>query len=172
MRDLDHLKDLLTHCAWADAIVIRCWEQAPDREDRELRERLTHSTGTREMFLKEFRGEDDLPWEQILKGEVKPPWHDKPLPDFATLKTWTRSIHDQLGSFAASLDDAASQRLVRIPWFPGCEIPVAEAMVQVAMHTQHHRGQFMTRLKQTGGTPVNVDYIIWLWKGRPVAVWE
>ena len=46
----------------------------------------------------------------------------------------------------------ALSRTVRIPWFPDppCIITIAEAMVQVAMHSQHHRGQCMTRLKDFG----------------------
>ena len=54
-------------------------------------------------------------------------------------------------------------------WFPDppCIITVAEALVQVAMHSQHHRGQLMTRLKDFGGEPKNVDWIIWLWKQKP-----
>jgi hypothetical protein len=39
---------------------------------------------------------------------------------------------------------------------------IAEALVQVARHTQHHRGQCMNRLKDSGGEPKNVDWIIWL----------
>ena len=49
---------------------------------------------------------------------------------------------------------------------------MAEALVQVAMHTQHHRGRLMTRLKDFGGEPKNVDWIIWLWKGKPTGRWE
>jgi hypothetical protein len=63
---------------------------------------------------------------------------------------------------------------VRVPWFPEppCVITVAEALVQVALHTQHHRGQCMTRLKDFGGEPKNVDWIIWLWKQKPQARWD
>ena len=63
---------------------------------------------------------------------------------------------------------------VRIPWFPDppCVIAVSEALVQVAMHSQHHRGQCMTRLKDFGGEPKNVDWIIWLWKQKPAARWD
>jgi uncharacterized damage-inducible protein DinB len=50
-------------------------------------------------------------------------------------------------------------------------VSVADGIVQVAMHTQHHRGQLMTRLKDFGGEPANVDYVIWLWKGKPAADW-
>jgi uncharacterized damage-inducible protein DinB len=51
-------------------------------------------------------------------------------------------------------------------------VTVAEALTQVAMHTQHHRGQLMTRLKALGGQPQNVDYIIWAWKNRPEGRWD
>jgi uncharacterized damage-inducible protein DinB len=30
------------------------------------------------------------------------------------------------------------------------------------LHTQHHRAQTMTRLKQQGGKSVTVDYIVWI----------
>jgi len=139
-----------------------------------LRERLAHSAGTQDFFLKTLKGEMDLPWAKILKGEVRPPWLDKPLPSFGMLKDWTRDNHAQLKLFVEGLDEATSQREVRIPWFPEppCVVSLTEALVQVAMHTQHHRGQAMTRVKQIGGKPVNVDYLIWLWKNRPEARWD
>ncbi len=63
---------------------------------------------------------------------------------------------------------------MRIPWFPDppCIVTVAEALVQVAMHSQHHRGQCMTRLKDLGGEPKDVDWIIWLWKQKPEGRWN
>jgi hypothetical protein len=30
----------------------------------------------------------------------------------------------------------------------------------------------MTRLRDLGGRPRNVDFIIWAWKDRPAAQWE
>ena len=61
--------------------------------------------------------------------------------------------HAGLHDFAAGLTPEELARTVRIPWFPDppCVITVAEAMVQLAMHSQHHRGQCMTRLKDLGG---------------------
>ena len=116
----------------------------------------------------------DLPWDRILKGEVKPPWADQPLPTFEELLRDTRANHANFSAFAVALSETELQRPVTIPWFPDppCVVTVGEALVQVAMHTQHHRGQVMTRLKQSGGKPHNVDYLIWLWKGRPAAAWD
>jgi uncharacterized damage-inducible protein DinB len=138
-----------------------------------VRERVAHSTGTQELFIQTFRGDEPLPWAKIFTGEVKPPWADRPLPTYEALRDWTRGNHEQLRVFAESLDDGALSRMVTIPWIPDppCVITVADALTQVAMHTQHHRGQNITRLKQTGTQPKNVDYILWLWKGKPSASW-
>lgn len=170
---LSHVRDLLTHCAWADAVFFHAWSKG-DREDKEIRERLNHSSGTQALFLQTLRGEDDIPWPAILRGEVKPPWADKPLPVFDDLKAGSQITHEEFGNLKNSLDDASLARSVTIPWFPDppCIVSVAEALVQMAMHTQHHRGQNLSRLKAIGGKSVNVDFIIWLWKGRPVPRWE
>jgi len=42
----------------------------------------------------------------------------------------------------------------------------------VALHSLYHRGQVNARLREVGGTPPLVDYIAWLWFGRPAAEWK
>ena len=44
--------------------------------------------------------------------------------------------------------------------------------LHVAAHTTHHRGQVMTRLRELGGAPPLVDYVIWVWWGSPAAAWD
>ena len=92
---------------------------------------------------------------------------------FDDLKSLTLANHEKLAATLASWDEAALNHKVVIPWFPDppCILTSAEALMQAVMHTQHHRGQCMTRLKDKGGKNSNVDYIIWLWKGRPPARW-
>ena len=110
----------------------------------------------------------------ILRGEPFQVPADGPPPSFADLQARAVASHAGLRDFAAALDQEACARTVRIPWFPDppCVVTVGEALVQVAMHTQHHRGQCMTRLKDFGGEPKNVDWIIWLWKQKPQARWS
>ena len=158
---LAFLRDLLAHAEWANAVFFHAWAKSPGRDHEEMRRRVGHVVGVQEAFLNMLRGE---PFG-------RPP--DGPPPGFDELRIWAERSHASLRSFADSLDEAALARTVHIPWFPDppCVITVAEAMVQVAMHTQHHRGQLMTRLKDHGGEPRNVDWIIWLWKGKPVGRW-
>ncbi len=159
---LPFLRDLMEHAAWANAVFFHAWGQSPARDHEELRRRVGHLVGVQQGFLSVFRGE----------APGGPP--AGPTPSFENLKTRAETCHAGLRDFAASLQPEALARTVQIPWFqdPPCIITVAEAMVQVAMHSQHHRGQCMTRLKDFGGEPKNVDWIIWLWKQKPEARWR
>jgi uncharacterized damage-inducible protein DinB len=48
---------------------------------------------------------------------------------------------------------------------------MAETARQVAMHSMHHRGQVNARLRELGAEPPLVDYIAWIWRGRPEPMW-
>jgi uncharacterized damage-inducible protein DinB len=159
---LPFLRDLVAHAEWANAVFFHAWAKSPARDHEELRQRVAHILGVQQGFLSVFRGE----------APGGPP--SGPPPSFEELKTRAVTGHAALREFAATLEPEALSRTVRIPWFPDppCVITLAEALVQVALHTQHHRGQCMTRLKDFGGDPKNVDWIIWLWKQRPQARWS
>jgi uncharacterized damage-inducible protein DinB len=159
---LNHLRDLMAHCEWANAVFFHTWGKSPARDHEEMRRRVRHVVGVQDGFLSVLRGE-----QPVWSPEV-------PIPAFDELRTQALASHAGLRSFTGALDTASLAHQVRIPWFPEppCVITSAEALVQAAMHTQHHRGQFMTRLKDFGGEPKNVDWIIWLWKGRPEPRWS
>ena len=159
---LTFLRDLMAHAEWANAVFFHIWGQSPARDHEELRRRVGHIIGVQQGFL------------AILRRETPGGPPDGPPPSFEDLKSRAATCHADLRDFAGTLEEAALARKVRVPWFPDppCEITVAEALVQVAMHTQHHRGQCMTRLKDFGGEPKNVDWIIWLWKQKPAARWD
>jgi uncharacterized damage-inducible protein DinB len=156
------LRDLMAHAEWANAVFFHAWDRSPARDHEELRRRLDHLIGVQVGFL------------NILRGEEHGGPKEGPPRTFDELKARAQTCHAGLNDFAASLDSEALSRTVRIPWFPDppCIVTVSEAMVQVAMHSQHHRGQCMTRLKDFGGEPKNVDWIIWLWKQKPAARWS
>jgi uncharacterized damage-inducible protein DinB len=159
---LTFLRDLMAHAEWANAVFFHAWGKSPARDHEELRRRLEHIIGVQQGFLSVFHGEPP----------GGPP--NGPPSSFDQLNAWAEKCHAGLRDFTANLQPEGLSRTVRIPWFPDppCIITVAEALVQVAMHTQHHRGQCMTRLKDFGGEPKNVDWIIWLWKQKPHARWN
>jgi uncharacterized damage-inducible protein DinB len=154
------MKDLLSHQAWADARFFKAWEASGALEDADLLTRTNHMVATQEAFL------------QVLKGEaVVPP--EPAQSDFATLKARCEANHQVFQALGRGLDEGALARIVRVPWFPEppCLISVSEALLQACLHTQHHRGQCMARIRALGAAPMNVDYIIWLWKQKPAVRW-
>ncbi|MBL8232675.1 MAG: hypothetical protein JNL98_29525 [Bryobacterales bacterium] len=48
----------------------------------------------------------------------------------------------------------------------GLNPSLAEAWMQVVMHSQNHRGQCLTRLRELGAKPPTLDYILWLKRQR------
>jgi uncharacterized damage-inducible protein DinB len=159
---LDFLRNLLAHAEWANAVFFHAWGKSPARDHEEMRRRVGHIIGVQEGFLSVLKS------ETLLGPPTGPP------PSFEELKTRAETCHNAFRDWTAGLQADALTRRVRIPWFPDppCFITVGEALVQVAMHTQHHRGQCMTRLKDLGGEPKNVDWIIWLWKQKPAGRWQ
>jgi uncharacterized damage-inducible protein DinB len=159
---LTFLRELIDHAEWANAVFFHAWEKSPARDHEEMRRRVGHIIGVQQGFL------------SVLRGQAPGGSPGGPPPTFEELKGRAQISHAGLHEFAAGLDEQGLARTVRIPWFPDppCVITVAEAMVQVAMHTQHHRGQCMTRLKDFGGEPKDVDWIIWLWKQKPPGRWD
>ena len=156
------LSDLMAHAEWANAVFFKSWANSPSRDHEEMRRRVGHIIGVQHGFL------------SILRGENPgiPPTGAPP--SFEEIKNRAMATHAGLRDFTAAIDAAGLSKTVRVPWFPDppCIITIAEALVQVAMHSQHHRGQCMTRLKDFGGQPQNVDWIIWLWKQKPAAPWS
>lgn len=158
---LEFLRDLLGHCEWANAVFFHTWAKGPACDNEELRRRVGHILGVQQGFL------------SVLKGQAASGPSDQPPPTFDDLKVWAEQLHGQLNEYVATLGEQDLSRKVNIPWIPDppCILSVSEALVQAAMHTQHHRGQCMTRLKDFGGEPKNVDWIIWLWKNKPAPRW-
>jgi uncharacterized damage-inducible protein DinB len=69
----------------------------------------------------------------------------------------------------ATEDDLA--RAVESPLIPAKRYTVAEALMQVCLHSHGHRSQCAARLRAMGGTPPAADFILWL-EDRPAADWS
>ena len=91
----------------------------------------------------------------------------------ADLRAFARGSHERIIGCRDGVSDARLADAIEIPrWFGFKEpltITVGEALTQMAMHSQWHRGQNATRLRELGAQPPTVDLITWYWKGRPSA---
>lgn len=154
------LRDLLGHQEWADAVFFRTWGGSEVRSDLELVTRTHHLLAVQGAFLGVLKGEEALP-------------EAPPQVPFEGLLARCQRNHEVFGALGRGLDEVALNRIVGVPWFsePPCQVTVADALVQVCLHSQHHRGQNLSRLKALGAAVKNVDYIIWLWKQKPAGRW-
>jgi uncharacterized damage-inducible protein DinB len=155
------LAELFDHQAWADAAMLAAIRASPAAwDDEKLRQMLHHMITVQRAFLALF-----VKWPLDMNAELKPP------DSFDVLAARFRDTHPAEISFVKGLEDAALTRVIETPWLPGAKLTLAQAMMQVVMHSQWHRGQCMSRLRAAGGQPPTLDFILWL-KDRPTPVWS
>lgn len=70
-------------------------------------------------------------------------------------------------AWMARAGEADLARSIDSPLIPGARCTVAQAMMQVCLHSQGHRAQCAKMLRRLGGTPPMSDFILWL-ANRPV----
>jgi uncharacterized damage-inducible protein DinB len=168
---LEAVDDLTRHMEWADATV---WQAvlAHDgaRGDQRLRDLLVHLHMVQRFFLLVWRGESILPLQSFSTFDA-----------LVDLQQRAASYYPDLRSFQGSLDEAALTRRVTMPFVAEEEKrlgmtfqppTLAETIVQVTSHSTYHRGQVNARLREVGGAPPLVDYIAWLYFGRPAPDWS
>jgi uncharacterized damage-inducible protein DinB len=158
------LRDLYGHQAWADAEHWRAiGGHPPASADRAIRDRLHHIHFVQHAFL----------WCVGDRAEAFGATAPENFQSLDDLKAYARAYHNQAVAFVAGVSEARLDERIMMPWFkdPPLSISIAEALTQCAMHSQHHRGQNATRLRELKGEPPMTDLIVWYWKGRPAPEW-
>lgn len=162
------LTELYHHMQWADAAV---WTSVLASEggltDSKLRDLLYHLHVVQRAFLRVWRSEP----------------RDNPYPKFEdarSLMLWARTYYSEGLAHLSTLSDEKLVEPMPLPWASMVEqrigrapevTTVGETALQVALHSQYHRGQVNARLREIGGEPRLVDYIAWVWLGRPDPEW-
>lgn len=169
MINLSTLSDLYHHMEWADAAMwkaIRACENA--QTDEKLRDYLYHLHVVQRAFLRVWHG---VP-------------RDTPFPTFdnlSSLRNWGHSYYKEAFAYLDSVSDEQIAAPLPLPWADMVEKQIGrapasstlgETMLQVTLHSLYHRGQVHARLKAIGGNPPLVDFIAWVWLGRPAADWQ
>jgi uncharacterized damage-inducible protein DinB len=123
-------------------------------EDEKIRKRLHHIYQAQRAFLLICKKQ---PFDRSLLIEIT---------DMNKLKSLAEENHKEAIEFVKNISDEQLKEIVNIPWFknPLLNITVEQALMQAAMHSQHHRGQNATCLRELGIEPPTTDYIAWLWK--------
>ena len=167
--NLATLKVLYRHMEWADALVWRAvlaFDEASG--DEKLSRYFHHLHLVQHAFLRAWRAEP---------METSYPLFD----DARTVMSWGQRYYREIFAHLELVTDEQLARPMRLPWTDIVEkelgrapeeLTVGETMLQIPLHSLYHRGQVNARLREVGGEPPTVDYIVWMWLGRPAAEWE
>lgn len=167
--DRREFRDLITHMEWADAQTWRSVRDLPAAQtDGRLRYLLHHIHVVQVVYMQAWRGDPFVATELAS------------YPDLTSILTWWHSYYPVAREFTASVDESRFDQPIEFPWADlikqqfGTVIPAtfAESAWQVFSHTIYHRGQVATRVREMGGEPAAVDYLVWVWQGKPDATWS
>jgi len=169
-RSIDLLRQLIRHMEWADAEVWRAVSScAPAASDARLKNLLTHLHLVQRLFL--------ILW---TKQPFDPARRQPEFASLADLRDWALTYYPQANGFLDSIDESMLKNEVDMPWARSLEAQLGrtvsmptlgETIQQVTSHSTYHRGQINARLRELGGEPPLVDYIAWIWFGRPAPNW-
>lgn len=161
------LQDFLAHVAWADDQVWNAVLATPRaHDDVGIRDYLHHIHLVQGLFLALWT---DRPLDPVAARQPS---------DFTLdeLRAWGRPFYPEAQAFLVGVTPAQLDEPLVVPWAARLEeqmgrplrVPtVAETVFQMVNHTTHHRAQVSARLRAAGGDPPLVDYIAWVWFGRP-----
>jgi uncharacterized damage-inducible protein DinB len=155
------LAELFDHQAWADATMLAAVRACPAAgEDEKLCQTLHPMVMVQRLLL-----------ALLLKRAFDMAEESKQPETLDALAARFRDTHPEERAFVQSLDEASLAARFEMPWAPGAKLTVAQALMQMVMHSQSHRGQCASRLRAAGGEPPTLDFILWL-KERPAPVWS
>ena len=153
--DLETLRDLARHQAWADAAHWKALhENSTLLEDAEIGKRLNHMIGALRMLTALARGE--RPDASAMSG-VEP------------VDRLEAAQGKANGEILEALNTIDLQKMIPLPRGPRgpWEAPAGVLLLQAITHGQHHRGQNASRMRQLGVNPPMTDFVVWYALGRP-----
>lgn len=162
--------DLFRQMSWADSLLWQSVLKTPGAwDDEKLPRILYHFHAAQHAFL--------CIWEE-RPVEIPEPTS---FSDLISIAKWGHGFHKDTERFLRETDEKELTRKLSIPWTylieeklgrPAGAVTLEESMIQVALHSAHHRGQVNSGIRELGGEPPLIDYIGWLWAGKPTAGWN
>ena len=164
------IENSLNHMQWADAEVwkkVLSFEKAEN--DERIKKLLYHLHQVQYAFYFVW---NDLPVENPKQQEFV---------NLNSIAKWGFDYQQKLKEFISTTKADEIEKVIQIPWAVFMErrigkkvVPASleETMLQVILHSTYHRAQINTRLRELGGEPPSVDFIVWVWLGKPNANWK
>jgi uncharacterized damage-inducible protein DinB len=157
---LEMLRDLVAHNGHANAMMLGAIRQNGDAAvDADMSALLHHVLIANRFWLLSVLG---LPFAFEQESRVSS--------SFDALIERYRTTHERQSTWLSMATEDDLGQVLEHDLIPGGRCSVAQAFVQVCMHSHGHRAQCAKLLRQHGGTPPMTDFILWL-TDRPNADW-
>ena len=157
---LEMLRDLIAHKGHANAALLTAIRQIPAAaSDPELRALLHHILLANRFWLLTVVGLPFVHDDEAL-----------PAASFDALVHRYRSTQAQEDAWVESAGEGHLARMLDSSLIPNGTCSVAQAFMQVCLHSHGHRAQCAKLLRRHGGAPPPSDFILWL-ASRPGADW-
>ncbi|MGH7488828.1 MAG: DinB family protein [bacterium] len=156
---LEMLRDLVAHKGHANAALLNAIRQnGTAASDPELWELLHHVLLANRFWLLTVLG---LPF--VHEDEARSS------PSFDALVRRYASSQAQETTWLETATEGDLERILEDSLIPNGQCSVAQAFMQVCLHSHGHRAQCAKLLRRHGGAPPPMDFILWL-TSRPTAI--
>jgi uncharacterized damage-inducible protein DinB len=153
------IEDLTRHKWHSNAALLSAIRQNDAANDEELRKLLHHILIANRYWL-----------SRMNQTEFARDAESRTSENIDDLITRYRQTEAEEIEWLSQASDGDLDRMLQIPALPGQNISVAEAILQVIMHSHGHRAQCASKLRGLGGTPPQTDFVLWV-KDRPAPTW-
>lgn len=149
---LQMMRDLMAHKEYANTLMLAAIRDHPEASrDPELLALLHHILVSNRFWTLTLLG---LPFDQAQETIVPATLQE-------LVEKYEATQRDE-NAWMARATESDLARMLDSPLIPGARCTVAQALMQVCMHSQGHRSQCAKMLRRLGGTPPMTDFILWL----------
>jgi uncharacterized damage-inducible protein DinB len=145
------IQELVRHKWHANAAyLVAVYGDEAARQDEELRTLLHHILVANRFWLFLTLGTE---FDREMEARV-------PESLDALIETYRKTEALEM-EWLVRCDEAELARELTTPRLPGKAFTVAQALMQIVLHSHGHRAQAALRLRSLGGTPPKSDFILW-----------
>jgi len=146
------LQDLMRHKVWANSSLLTAIrEHETAARDPELRRILHHTILANRFWLLLSLG---LPFAEEEESRMPE--------SLEAIEAVYQETHTKELEWIPVITEADLERRLETPLIPDFGCSLAQAVMQICMHSQGHRIQCAARLRQLGGVPPRTDFIHWV----------
>ena len=149
MENAEIFKKLLAYNIWADRRTIQLLKEQGGSNPRAL-SILIHLLVAEAEWLTRITQNSGTPGFNF--------WVDMSLSDCETL---ANEVHEKYAGLVSRLNDKKLGEIATYKNSKGVEFRTSwrDVLLHVTMHSAYHRGQVAMAIRDSGGEPVNTDYI-------------